>query len=386
MYSVLEGIKVLDLTNVLAGPFCTYNLAMLGAEIIKIEKPNEGDLARRLGAKVEFNRRLMGSSFLAQNANKKSITLNLKKSKDKEEFLKLVPKADVIVENFRPGVVKSLGIDYETVKKINSRIIYCSISGFGQSGPMAHRPAYDQIIQGISGLMSVNGDDTLNPLRCGFPICDTVGGLTAAFSIASAIVKRFKSNKGTYIDISMLDATLPMLGWVVSNYLVADIKPRPMGNENFTSAPSGTFYAADGPFNLAANEEKQWKRLCLAIHRDDLLRDKRFKTRDNRKRHRAELNKILNTEFKKHKADYWVNKMTELGIPCGEILKLEELLESEVAKHRELISTYYIPSLSTNVRILNIAPKFSGIEKLKPSPPPELGEHNMEVLDAIKEQ
>jgi len=201
---LLEGIRVLDLTNVLAGPFCTLHLALGGAEVIKVENPGDGDLARKLGNMPALNKQLMGTSFLAQNANKKSITLNLKKEEGKEIFRKLVKTADVVVENFRPGVMKRLGFSYEELGKINPRIIYCAISGFGQTGPDSKKPAYDQIVQGLSGVMAINGDETLNPLRCGFPVCDTVGGLNAAFAIMGALFYREKTGKGQFIDILCL--------------------------------------------------------------------------------------------------------------------------------------------------------------------------------------
>ncbi|MDH5199059.1 MAG: CoA transferase, partial [Gemmatimonadota bacterium] len=184
---ILEGVRVLDLTNVLAGPFATLHLALLGAEVIKIENPKDGDLARKLGILPEFNDQLMGTSFLAQNSNKKSVTLNMKPDEGKAIFRRLAATADVLVENFRPGVMDRLGLGYAVLAELNPRLVYCAISGFGQTGPDALKPAYDQIIQGLSGVMAINGDERLNPLRCGFPVCDTVGGLNAAFAILGAL-------------------------------------------------------------------------------------------------------------------------------------------------------------------------------------------------------
>jgi CoA:oxalate CoA-transferase len=188
--SILSGIRVLDLTNVLAGPFATLHLALLGAEVIKIENPRDGDMARKSGNVPGLNDQLMGSSFLAQNSNKKSVTLNTKAPEGKEVFKKLVKTADVLVENFRPSVMARLGLDYPVLAELNPRLVYCAISGFGQTGPDALKPAYDQIIQGLSGVMAVNGDERLNPLRAGFPVCDTVGGLNAAFAIMAALYHR----------------------------------------------------------------------------------------------------------------------------------------------------------------------------------------------------
>ncbi|MGE5775647.1 MAG: CaiB/BaiF CoA transferase family protein, partial [Chloroflexota bacterium] len=196
---LLEGIRVLDLTNVLSGPFATLHLALLGAEVIKIENPEGGDLARKLGNVPKYNKELLGTSFLAQNANKKSLTLNLKAEEGKEVFRRLAHTADVVVENFRPGVMARLGLAYEDLCKLNSKIIYCAISGFGQTGPDAFKPAYDQIIQGLSGVMAINGDERLNPLRTGFPVCDTVGGLNAAFAVMAALYYREHTGEGQFI-------------------------------------------------------------------------------------------------------------------------------------------------------------------------------------------
>src|SRR5512137_2423484 len=216
----LEGVVVLDLTNVLSGPFATLHLALLGAEVIKVENPTDGDLARKLGNVPKLNQQLMGTSFLAQNSNKKSVTLNLKSPEGREVFKKLTQTADVLVENFRPDVMTRLGLSYQVLSEDNPRLIYCAISGFGQSGPDALKPAYDQIIQGLSGVMAINGDDRLNPLRCGFPVCDTVGGLNAAFAVLGALFHRERTGQGQFIDIALIDAVMPLLGWVAANLLI----------------------------------------------------------------------------------------------------------------------------------------------------------------------
>ena len=262
---LLEGVRVLDLTNVLSGPFATLHLALLGADVIKIENPDGGDLARKLGNVPEYNRKLLGTSFLAQNANKRSLTLNLKAEEGKQIFRKLLAKADVVVENFRPGVMDRLGFGYAQLRQMNARIIYCAISGFGQTGPDAFKPAYDQIIQGLSGLMSINGDERLNPLRCGFPVCDTVGGLNAAFAIMAALYHREHTGEGQFIDISLLDSIMPLMGWVAANLLIGGQQPIPLGNENFTAAPSSMFRTRDGFINIAANQQQQWEDLADAL-------------------------------------------------------------------------------------------------------------------------
>ncbi len=235
----------------------------------------------------------MGTSFLAQNANKKSLTLNLKFEEGKEIFRKLLKTADVVVENFRPGVMAKLGFSYERICQINPKIIYCAISGFGQTGPDAFKPAYDQIIQGLSGVMAVNGDERLNPLRAGFPVCDTVGGLNAAFAIMAALFHRERSGEGQFIDIAMLDSIMPLMGWVAANLLIGGQQPVLMGNDNFTAAPSGTFRTQDGYINIAANQQKQWEDLADALGVPELKTDPRFQERDTRKANRKQLTPLL---------------------------------------------------------------------------------------------
>ncbi|HRO02664.1 MAG TPA: CoA transferase, partial [Terricaulis sp.] len=237
---------MLDLTNVLAGPFCTYQLVLMGAEVIKIEAPEGGDLARVLGADSKLSKALMGASFLAQNSGKRSVVLDLKQAEEKAAFLALVKTADVVVENFRPGVMARLGLDYERLKDVKADIVYCAISGFGQTGPMSGAPAYDQIVQGLSGAMSITGDQDTAPLRAGYPVSDSIGGITAAFAIAAALAGRARNGHGAFLDVSMLDSTIAAMGWVVSNYLIAGQAPAPMGNDNFTAAPSGAFRTGDG--------------------------------------------------------------------------------------------------------------------------------------------
>jgi CoA:oxalate CoA-transferase len=286
MGGLLDGIRVLDLTNVLAGPFGAYQLALLGAEVIKVETPGAGDLARQLGADAALNKALMGASFLAQNAGKRSVTINLKSAAGKDVFRRLVRTADVVIENFRPGVMDRLGLGYDALRELQPGLVYCAISGFGQDGPLRDNPAYDQIVQGLSGVMSVTGDAESAPLRVGYPVADTIGGLTAAFAIASALVRRARTGEGECIDVSMLEATLVTMGWQVSNWLIAGVRPQPLGNENMTAAPSGLFATGDGPLNIAANQQQQFEALARLIGRPGLAADPRFADREDRKRNR----------------------------------------------------------------------------------------------------
>lgn len=378
----LKGIRILDLTNVLAGPFATLHLALAGAEVIKIETPGSGDLARKLGNVPEFNKKNMGTSFLAQNCNKKSLTLNLKDEKAKEIFKKLVGTSDVVVENFRPGVMKRLGLDYETLSGINPGIIYCAISGFGQTGPDAFKPAYDQIIQGLSGVMAINGDETLNPLRTGFPVCDTVGGINAAFAIMVALFYKEKTGKGQFVDVAMLDSIMPFNGWVAANLLIGGKQPVLMGNDNFTAAPSGTFVTKDGYINIAANKQEQWEDLCDVLEVPELKEDARFKERDTRKANRKLLTPLLEAKMKLKDTAFWVEALNAKGIPSGEILSLDAALNQPQVKHRNAISEIDTPELG-KIKVFNLTAKFDKTDGDVDTPPPTLSQHTDEILKEI---
>lgn len=379
---MLEKIRVLDLTNVLSGPFCTMHLALLGAEVIKIENPDGGDLARKLGNVNALNKQLMGTSFLAQNANKKSLTLNLKLEEGKEIFRKLLQRADVVVENFRPGVMAKLGFSYEKICAINPRIVYCAISGFGQTGPDAFKPAYDQIIQGLSGVMAVNGDERLNPLRAGFPVCDTVGGLNAAFAIMAALYHRERSGEGQFIDIAMLDSIMPLMGWVAANLLIGGQQPVLMGNDNFTAAPSGTFRTRDGYVNIAANQQKQWEDLADSLGLPELKTDARFQERDTRKANRKQLTPLLEAKLTQESTEHWVNVLNEKGIPTGDIYGLEKALLQPQSEHRHVIETVKEKEIG-EIKLFNLTAKFSKTPAAIDAPPPRLSAHTGEILKGL---
>ena len=315
------------------------HLAWLGAEVIKVENPIDGDLARKLGCVPEYNKKLMGTSFLAQNANKKSLTLNLKEEKAKEIFRKLVETSNVIVENFRPGVMDRLGIGYNELKKINPKIVYCAISGFGQTGPDAYKPAYDQIIQGLSGVMAVNGDKRLNPLRAGFPLCDTVGGLNASFAIMAALYHCQRTGEGQFIDVALIDSIMPLMGWVAANLLIGGQEPQLLGNDNFTAAPSGTFKTKDGFINIAANKQEQWEAVADILEVPHLKEDPRFKERDTRKKNRFELTPYLEEKLVLRETKYWVGELNKKGVPSGEILSLMDALTAPQIEHRKTFHT-----------------------------------------------
>jgi CoA:oxalate CoA-transferase len=345
----LSGVRVLDVTNVLAGPFCSFQLALLGAEVIKIENPKSGDLARQLGADPGPSRRLMGTSFVSVNAGKQSVTINLKASEGKKIFKELAVISHVLLENFRPGVMKRLELDYPVLSSLNPAIVYCAVTGFGQDGPLAMRPAYDQIIQGMSGVMDVTGSVESAPLRVGYPICDTMGGITAALAICAAMVEARTTGRGRMIDVSMLEATLASMGWVVSNFLNGGVIPVPMGNENFTAAPSGTFRTADGLLNIAANETIQYEKLCDLLQRPELKTDARFCDREIRRGNRAAINHEVEQALTTRGAAEWEVLMMEAGVPAGRVLSVPEILAHPHLRDRNFVTTLQHPDGAQNI-------------------------------------
>ena len=376
----LKGIRILDLTNVLAGPFCCHQLAHMGADVIKVETPGTGDLARQLGADSARNADLMGVSFLAQNPGKRSITLNLKSASGKRILKELVAKSDALVENFRPGVMARLNLDYETLTRENPRLVYCAISGFGQDGPLAKLPAYDQIVQGMSGVMSITGDADTAPYRVGYPMADTIGGMTAAFAVAAALANR-DDNRGTFIDVSMLEAVIATMGWVVSNHLIAGQAPSPNGNDNFTASPSGTFKTADGVMNIAANKQEQFEVLCEIIGNPGLAQDPRFADRKSRLDNRSALTAELEAAFATAPTHDWVEKLTAQGVPAGPVWSVPEALAHPQLADRGLLQTHRIGP--EDLQLVGIGAKLDGTAPGVSSPPPELGAHTNEILTQL---
>jgi crotonobetainyl-CoA:carnitine CoA-transferase CaiB-like acyl-CoA transferase len=390
----LDGVRVLDLTNVLAGPYCTYHLMLLGAEVIKIEIPGRGDLARRLGPDPELNRSGLGASFLAQNAGKKSVELDLKTDGGRAAFEELATHADVLVENYRAGVLARIGFPWERLRRLNPGLVYCAISGFGQTGPMSQAPAYDQIIQGLSGMMSVTGTPQTAPLRVGFPVADTVGGLSAALAITAALAGRRLDGRGRFLDVSMLEASLSAMGWAVSNYLVSGIEPQPMGDQNATAAPSGTFDTADGPLNIAANRQEQYETLCRLIERPGLITDPRFADREARKRHRPELNQELNDALMRRPAWEWERILSAAGVPAARILTVAQAVSADQLAGRGFVAEVPFPpgtplpavdrARDGVLRVSGSGVLFDGEPLIPPAAPPTLGEHNAELPELLR--
>ncbi|MER9741284.1 MULTISPECIES: CoA transferase [unclassified Mesorhizobium] len=384
MTDLLAGIRILDLTNVLAGPYCAYQLALLGADVIKVETPQGGDLARQLGASPALNEAGMGASFLAQNAGKRSVVLDLKSEADRERFLDLVASADALVENFRPGVMGRLGLGYEALKAVRPGLVYCAISGFGQTGPMRDNPAYDQIIQGLSGIMSITGTPETAPLRVGYPVADTLGGLVGAFAIAAALVKQKTSGEGAFLDVSMLECTLSALGWPVSNYLTAGVEPQPMGNENMTAAPSGAFRTGDGLLNIAANKQEQFVTLCRLIGQPELADDPRFAERETRKQNRAVLKVLIETALASASAAGWEEKFNRAGVPAGRVLTIPQVLGERQVVERDMTTRFQgLPGMAQPLTVVRGGFMVDGAAPLPVLPPPVLGEHMDEVFSTL---
>ena len=376
----LQGVRVLDLTNVLAGPFACHQLAHMGADVIKVEAREGGDLARQLGADATLNRDHMGVSFLAQNAGKRSLTLNLKTAGGREVFKRLVRTADVVVENFRPGVMDRLGVGFEVLRQERPKLVYCAISGFGQDGPLRDLPAYDQIIQGMAGVMSITGDAESAPLRVGYPVADTIGGMTAAFAVAAALADRHRTD-AIFLDVSMLEATMATMGWAVSNYLVADREPRPMGNDNVTASPSGTFRTGDGLINIAANKQEQFEAVCRVLGHPEWIADPRFADRHGRLQNRATLTALLEEALALGSTEHWWDRFNQVGVPAGPVYTVPQALAHPQVAGRGMVATFpAVPGVGRDVRVVRTGFKVNGEAPGVDAPPPQLGQHTAAIL------
>lgn len=377
----LAGIRVLDLSNVIAGPLASYQLALMGAEVIKIEVPGSGDLSRKMGADLAAGRKGMGTSYLAFNANKKSLTLNLKSPAGKEVFRRLAATADVVLENFRPGAMARLDLSAESLLALNPRLIYCAVSGFGQTGPLSEQASYDQIIQGYAGLMAMTGEPETAPVKAGLVVCDTTAAITAAFAIAASLVRRNATGEGEIIDVSMLDCALAsMSSWVISNYLNAGYEPGPIGNHSQTSAPSGTFLTQDGPLNIVNNEQKQFAATCDALGLPALRDDPRFRERDDRMQNQPLLRSILEAHLATDTAAAWEAKLIAAGVPAGPVYTVKQIAEHPQMRDRGQLQTVHVPALDRDVQVVGAGYRLSGNAIPVTAPPPSLGEHSRAVL------
>ncbi len=370
-----DGLFVLDFTHVLAGPYCTYQLALLGADVIRIEPPGGGDIIRGAGGG-------MTPAFMAQNANKKSLALDLKTAPGREVAQRLAAECDVLVENFRPGVMDRLGLGHDNVKAANPAVIYCSITGYGQDGPLGQRPAYDHVIQGMSGVMAVNGRDAGRPQRVGFPFIDYAAGLMAAFAVASALVQRGQTGKGQRIDTAMLDTALVLMAPVLAQQLIAGQAPRATGGRAFSGSPfSGVFDTSDGQLVLAANTPKQARALCDALDLADLADDPRAADWQANPDFAAEVQRSLNAVFATRSADAWEQRLSAADVPAGRLRDVADILAHPHIDTREVLHEIAdMPGVDQPVTVPGVGFKLADSGQKVTAPPPRLGEHSREVL------
>ncbi|MCL7401820.1 MAG: CoA transferase [Thaumarchaeota archaeon] len=371
----LEGIRVLDFTRVMSGPFATMLLGDLGADVIKIEPPG-GDDTRGWGPPW-----IGGDSayFMSANRNKRSIIIDLKKLEGREIVKKLVEKSDVVVENFRPGVAEQLGISYDNLSKINPRIIYCSISGFGQSGPYRDKPGYDLIALAMSGLMSITGEPNRPPVKFGVPIADLTTALFAALSIVSALYWREKTGRGQYIDMALLDAQVLLLSHQAFNYFATGEEPRRMGSAHPNIVPYQAFETSDGYIIVTVGSEKLWEQFCKAIGRPDLIENPKFRTNADRVINREELIEELERVFKPKPTRFWIEELEKAGVPAAPILTVGQVLNDEHVRYRGMVLEIEHPEAGV-IKMLGTPFKMSVTPGVVRSPPPTRGQHTFEIL------
>src|SRR6266436_7741867 len=373
----LAGVRVLDVSQVMAGPFCSMLLGDMGADVIKIEPPDGGDQTRRaMGFKLKGNDSL---GFINLNRNKRSLALNLKSQRAREIFYRLVKTADIVLENYRPGVTKRLGIDYETLSKINPRLIYASISGFGQTGPWAERPGFDLIAQAMAGVMSITGQPDGPPTKSGVPVSDIGCALFALYGILAAYIGREKTGRGQYVDASLFEAAIAFSIWDISEYWGTGRVPTPLGTANRFSAPYQAVKAKDTYFVMGANSNKLWQSLCEIIVRPDLGKDSRFANISGRLSNRLVLIEELEKTFATRTADEWIEILLRAGIPAGPIYNFEQALGSEHARAREAVMEIDHP-VEGRIKAIGFPVKLSETKQRVRLPPPLLGEHNDEIL------
>ena len=369
----LTGIKVVDMTRILSGPFCTMMLADFGADVIKVEPPR-GDDTRRAGIQGDCE----NPYFVNMNRNKRSIAVDLRTDEGKEIIRRLVKTADVVVENFRPGVMDSMGLGYADLKKINPGIVYAAINGFGKSGPYKDRPAFDFIAQAMSGFMSVNGTEEMEPIRAGIPITDTVAGLYAAFGILAALRRREKTGQGEEIQTAMVDGMISMLTFASSAYFATGKLPPRNGNDHMVVSPYGVFQAADGPLAVAPSTEKTWLALCKVLDLEHLITDPKFDSNPKRIAHRKEINRIVNEKMRILPRDEWMKRFNAAGVPCGPINNLKEVFSDPQVLHQEMVLES--PQPTGPVRMPGFPVKMSQAPARLRRRSPQIGEHNREIL------
>lgn len=377
MTGPLDGLRVLDLSRVMSGPYASMLLADYGADVVKIEEPDKGDETR-----TWYPPQIDGDAayYLSANRNKRSVTLNLSSNEGLEIFYKLAVKSDVILENFRPGVAKKLRVDYDNVSKINDGIIYCSISGFGQTGPYKNLPGYDLVVFAMGGIMSFTGEEGRSPVRVNVPIADMGAGVFAVTGILAALNYRERSGRGQYIDVSMHDVQISYLTHQAMNYVATGKNPERAGSMHANLAPYQAFQSSDSHFVLAIGNDKLWGDFCRKIGKPEWAEDSRFRTNPDRLRNRSELISLLEDLFSKNTSAYWINLAREAGVPVAPILEVSQALSDPHVIAREMVEQVTNPKTGKKVKLLGTPVKFSETKTSIRSFPPALGEHTEEVL------
>jgi crotonobetainyl-CoA:carnitine CoA-transferase CaiB-like acyl-CoA transferase len=376
----LSGVRVLDISQVMAGPYACMLLGDIGADVIKVEPPGGGDQTRgSMGFRMKGPDSL---GFLNMNRNKRSVSLNLKSEAGRKLLLKMAEDADILIENYRPGAMKRLGLSYEDVRKVNPRLVYTSISGFGQNGPWADRPGFDLMAQAMSGVMSVTGYPDSPPVKCGVPVADIGCALFAVYATLSAYIGAKNTGQGQYVDAALFDAAMAFSVWDICDYWGTGKPPQPLGTSNKMTAPYQAMQCSDGWFVMGANNQKLWVQLCELMGRRELLADERFSTIALRLANRQALQDELEKTFSQHPKDYWVDTLLANGIPAGPILSYPEAFDSEHGRARKMRMEIDHP-VEGSVPTIGFAVKLSETPQQVRRHPPRLGEHTREVIEGL---
>ena len=378
----MDGIRVLDFSHALAGPLCTYHLALLGADVIKVERPGLGDDLRHYtehaGAKD------MSAPFVAANAGKRSIALDLKSATGREAVRRLAQRADVVIENFRPGVPKKLGIDYETLKQLNPKMVYCSLTGFGATGELSQWAAYDHIVQAMSGIMWLNGEPDQGPLKVGLPFADTFSGYVAAFAITSGLFQRERAGIGQFIDIGMLDATLVLLSQGIATYQMSGVAPIRTGNRGYRLvATADTYPTKDGYLSIGANHHHQFVAMCEALGWQDILNDPRFADHQARLRHNDALRQTLEQHFATASAAELEQKLAAVSVPVSKVRTIAEIIAHKHVRERDLFVETTVPGMAEPIQLTGSGFRFGDDTPRRTADVPTIGQHTEEILHEI---
>jgi len=375
----LDGVQILDCTQILAGPFCTMLLADMGADVIKIEKPAGGDDTRRMGPPFVDD---TAAAFLMVNRNKRSITVDLKNENGIYIFKELAKKSDILVENLRPGTMEKLGLSYSEIRSIKPEIVYCSISGFGATGPYSKRSGFDLVAQGMSGHMSFTGHPDSEPVKLSVPISDLNAGMFAAYGILSAYINRLKTGEGQYLDTSLLEAGIAYTMWESASLFYEDVIPTPVGSRHRMAAPYQAYSTSDGYINIGVANQGTWIRLCDAMDRAEMKDDPRFSTNAKRVENLSILKVEIEKTLQQHDTEHWWNQFIKFNVPSGPIYNMKQVYEDKHVQAREMMLDIKHPSLG-DIKNVGFGVKLSGTPASVRMPPPDLGQHNQEVLESM---